>query len=57
MHERVQWVCELAGITAGVAGLVLIGAALAGTVGAGGALLVAGAVLIIAGNVDDRKGT
>ncbi|MCM2390186.1 hypothetical protein [Streptomyces albipurpureus] len=51
MHERVQWMCELAGITAGAAGLVLIGGALAGVIGTGVALLVVAAVLITAGNV------
>ncbi|MGI5443383.1 hypothetical protein ACQEV4_40415 [Streptomyces shenzhenensis] len=51
MYERVQLWCELCGLAAGAAGLVLIGAALGGVLGAGLALLPVAAVLLVLGNM------
>lgn len=50
VDERVQWLCEVCGLAAGAAGLVLVGAAVGGVAGAGLALLVVGAVLVTLGN-------
>lgn len=55
MDERVQWLCELCGLAAGATGLVLVGAGLGGVVGAGLALLLVGAVLMLLGNVKGVK--
>lgn len=55
MDERVQWLCELCGLAAGAAGLVLVGAGLAGVVGAGLALLLVGVALVVLGNVREVK--
>lgn len=55
MDERVQWLCELCGLAAGAAGLVLVGAALGGVLGAGLALLVASVGLVVLGNVGGRR--
>lgn len=56
MHERAQWVCEVAGLAAGIAGAVLVGAALGGVLGAGLALLVLSVLLITAGNIRPKGG-
>lgn len=56
MHERAQWLCELAGLAAGIAGAVLVGAALGGVLGAGLALLVLSVLLITAGNIRPKGG-
>ncbi|MFD0344017.1 hypothetical protein ACFVH0_36025 [Streptomyces sp. NPDC127117] len=54
MTERAQWLCELAGGVSALAGLVVVGAAFWGALGAGLALLVAAVPLIVAGNL--RRG-
>ncbi|URM90409.1 hypothetical protein LUW75_10840 [Streptomyces sp. MRC013] len=51
MHDRIQWLCELAGMAAGAAGMVLISAALGGLLGAGLALLVLSVPLLVIGNM------
>ena len=56
MHERAQWLCELAGAAAGTAGAVVVGVALGGVLGAGLALLVLSVLLIVAGNVRPKGG-
>lgn len=50
MQERAQWVCELAGLAAGTAGVVMVGAGLWGLLGAGLALLAASVPLVLIGN-------
>lgn len=50
MQERAQWVCELAGLAAGAAGAVMVGAGLWGLLGAGLALLTVSGLLIVIGN-------
>ncbi|MGK5529353.1 hypothetical protein [Streptomyces sp. URMC 129] len=54
MGERVQWVCELAGMGAAGMGAVVIGAAVAGALGAGLALVVVGAGLVVVGNMSGK---
>jgi hypothetical protein len=44
------WLYELGGLAAGAAGLVLVGTALGGVLGAGLALLPVAAVLLVMGN-------
>ncbi|MCP8707453.1 hypothetical protein [Streptomyces sp. AC04842] len=56
MHERAQWLCELAGLAAGVAGAVVVGAGLGGVLGAGLALLSVSVLLLVAGNVRPKGG-
>jgi hypothetical protein len=56
VHERAQWLCELAGLAAAGAGAVVVGVALGGVFGAGLALLVLSVPLIIAGNVRPKGG-
>ncbi|WP_193782899.1 hypothetical protein [Streptomyces sp. E5N91] len=56
MHERAQWVCELAGAAAGMAGAVMVGVALGGALGAGLALLSLSVLLLVAGNVRPKGG-
>jgi hypothetical protein len=45
-----QWLCELCGLAAGTAGVVLVGASLEGVLGAGLALLPVAAILLVLGN-------
>ena len=54
MQERAQWVCELSGLVAGAAGMVTVGAAQCGVLGAGLALLVVAVPLVVMGNL--RRG-
>ncbi|MGA5374236.1 hypothetical protein ACPCSD_24640 [Streptomyces griseoincarnatus] len=56
MHERAQWLCELAGLAAGVTGAVVVGAGLGGVLGAGLALLSVSVLLLVAGNVRPKGG-
>ena len=56
MHERAQWLCELAGLAAGAAGAVVVGAGLGGVLGAGLALLSVSVLLLVAGNVRPKGG-
>lgn len=56
MHERAQWLCELAGAVAGMAGAVVVGVALGGVLGAGLALMVLSVLLLVAGNVRPKGG-
>lgn len=51
MDEWVPWLYEVGGLAAGLAGLVLIGAGLAGVLGAGLGLLAGAVVLVVLGNV------
>ncbi|MFB9464521.1 hypothetical protein [Streptomyces cinereospinus] len=51
MGEWMPWVYELCGLAAGAAGLVLVGAALGGVLGAGLALLPVAGVLLVMGNM------
>ncbi|MFF7365825.1 hypothetical protein [Streptomyces sp. NPDC008125] len=55
MHERAQWVCELAGAAAAFTGAVVVGAALWGALGAGLALLCLSVPLIVAGNLSKEE--
>ncbi|MFI7014142.1 hypothetical protein [Streptomyces sp. NPDC050164] len=56
MDERMQWVYEACGLAAGTAGLVLVGAAVAGALGAGLALIPVAGVLLVLGNATGGKG-
>ncbi|WP_299542043.1 hypothetical protein [uncultured Streptomyces sp.] len=55
MPDRAQWVCEVAGAAAAVAGAVVVGAALWGALGAGLALLCLSVPLIVAGNLSREE--
>lgn len=55
-RERVQWTCEVLGLLAAVVGVVLVGAAVGGLLGAGTALVVAGALLLALGNTGPAGG-
>ncbi|MFE2936673.1 hypothetical protein [Streptomyces sp. NPDC059278] len=54
MNERAQWLCELAGAAAALAGVVVVGAALWGALGAGLALMAVAVPLVVVGNL--RRG-
>lgn len=54
MNDRAQWVCELAGLIAAVAGVVVVAVALWSTLGAGLSLLAVSLPLLVLGNL--RKG-
>ena len=54
MNERAQWLCELAGLIAAVAGVVVVAVALWSVLGAGLALLAVSLPLIVVGNL--RRG-
>ena len=51
MRERAQWVCELSGLGAGAAGVVVVAAGLWGVLGAGLALLGLAVPLVVVGNL------
>ncbi|WP_228181982.1 hypothetical protein [Streptomyces anulatus] len=54
MSERAQWACELAGLIAGVIGVVIIAVALWNLLGAGLALLAVSVPLVIVGNLRSK---
>ncbi|MFC8176536.1 hypothetical protein [Streptomyces sp. NPDC057325] len=56
MNERAQWVAELLGVICGVAGGVLLGAAVWGAAGAGWALVLWSVVLLSVGNRARKEG-
>lgn len=57
VNERAQLLCELTGLATGGAGALLVGIGLGGLVGAGIALMVLAAPLVVVGNLSTRKRT